>query len=84
MFVSAEERKVKKLIPTCAHFRGNGKQIAIGGQTGVKFYDIGSGSLASEISDGSLANVTSVKWGNVNSRMLLTASLSGSGKTEND
>ena len=79
MFVSAEEKKVRKLLPSCSHFRNNGKQIAIGGNTGVKFYDIGSGSLASEISDSGLSQVTAVKWGNSNSRMLLTASKTGSG-----
>jgi len=71
--VVAEKKKVSDIIPQKATFRPNGKQIAICGEKILKFYDLNSGSIHTELSDKKLSEskiIGTCAWSNNNNRHL--------------
>jgi WD40 repeat protein len=66
-------------FPSDSAFRPNGKQISIGGKEGVKFFDINSGSLHTELADPKLKNVTAIAWAKNKNRYMAVGSSTGTG-----
>ena len=75
--VTAETKGLKRFDPTQGQFSPNGKRVAVGGKDGVKFFDLASGSVRSEISDPALKNVTCLGWARNKTRFLSVGEANG-------